>query len=209
MSIVDPSAQRNLLPRTLVERVRGLSRPDLAREIAVPLLLVRLDDLGGELAQSLGQLAETGVARVDPGMGFHTQSTDRPTQRMRSVPPPPALAPEQITVRVIRAPHFVVPLGKRAGAGRAFTERVSVGRARNSDVVLRHPSVSKFHAWFVRDEDSAYYLVDASSRNGTFRNDVPLEGGVPVRLRTGDLLRFGTIEATFCDAATLRDALDA
>ena len=208
MSTVDPSAQRNLRPGALVERVCGLSRAELAREIAVPLLLVRLDDPAGELAQALEQLAETGSIRVDAGMAFHTASTDRRSLRMPSAPPPSALAPEQILVRVIRAPHFVVPLGKRADAGRAFSERVTVGRARNSDVVLRHPSVSKFHAWFARDDDNVYFLTDASSRNGTWRNEAQLAGGDPTRMRTGDLLRFGSVEATYCDAVTLRAALD-
>jgi hypothetical protein len=209
MSNVDPTAQRNLRPRALIERMRALPRAELARAVPVPLLLVRLDDLAGELAQSLEQLAETGTVRVEPGMGFHTQSIDRRTLRAPSVPPPASLAPAQIAVRVIRAVHFVVPLGKRPDADRAFSERVSVGRARNSDVVLRHPSVSKFHAWFARDDGNAYFLTDASSRNGTFRNAVALAGGDPVCLRAGDLLRFGRVEATYCDAATLRDVLDA
>jgi hypothetical protein len=209
MPIVDPSAERNLRPRALVERVRTLSRSELAQAIEVPLLLVRIEDASGELAQSLGNLFETGTERVDPGMAFHTVSTDRRTLRFPSTRPPAALAPEQILVRMIRALHFAVPLGKRADAGRAFSERVSVGRARNSDVVLRDASVSKFHAWFARDEDNHYFLADAHSRNGTFKNDVQLAEGEPVRVTSGDLLRFGTVEATFCDAATLYDALHA
>jgi hypothetical protein len=209
MSIVDPSARRNLRPSALVDRVRAVPRGDLAREFPVPLLLVRVGDPSGELAQALELQAETGTARVEPGMGFHTQSEDRRTVRMPSVPPPSSAGPEQILVRVIRATHFAVPLGRRADAARAFSERVTVGRARNNDVVLRHPSVSKFHAWFARDDDNVYFLTDATSRNGTTRNGTPLDGGTPVRLRAGDLLRFGRVEATYCDAATLRDALDA
>jgi hypothetical protein len=209
MAIVDPSAQRNLRPRALVERVRTLSRAELASAIDVPLLLVRVDDDAGELAQSLGGLLETGTARVEAGMGFHTVSTERRSVRSLSTRPPAALAPEQILVRIIRAPHYAVLLGKRPDAGRAFSERVSVGRARNSDVVLRHVSVSKFHAWFARDELNHYFVADATSRNGTFKNDVQLVAGEAVRVTSGDLLRFGTVETTFCDAVTLHDALHA
>jgi FHA domain len=140
-------------------------------------------------------------------MGFHTVSVEAVTRRPASIPPPASFAPGQLFVRLLRACHFIVPAGKRADAGRVFSERVTVGRARNSDVVLRHESVSKFHAWLARDEKNTYYLADASSRNGTSRNGVSLAGGEPVRLMNGDLLRFGSVEATYCDAATFYAAL--
>jgi hypothetical protein len=204
---VDRSAQLDLRPRALVERLRALPPGEVAAAFELPFLLVRADDAAGELAESLEALVETGVARVAPGMGFHTASTERRPARARSVPPPPMLATEALLVRVVRATHVVVPLGKRPDAGSAFSERIGVGRARNSDVVLRHASVSKFHAWFARDEQNTYFITDASSRNGTWRNGTPLTGGQGVRLANGDLLRFGDVEATFCDAATLWEAL--
>jgi len=186
-----------------------MPRAEVATAFEVPLLLVRADGDGGELLESLEALVETGVARVEPGMGFHTASTERRPARMRSVPPPPMLAPQSLLVRIVRTPHVAVALGKRPGAGSAFSERVGVGRARNSDVVLRHASVSKFHAWFARDEENTYFVTDASSRNGTWRNGTPLTGGQGVRVSNGDLLRFGDVEATFCDALTLWEALHA
>ncbi len=209
MGSVDPSALSNLHPRTLVGRLTSMPRADVVPVFSVPLLLVRLEDTDGELARALARLSETGIARIEPGMGFHTVSTDRRALRPPSVSPPAALAPEQILVRVIRAPHFVVLVGKRPDAGGAFAERVSVGRTRNADVVLRDPSVSKSHAWFARDEDGQYFVADANSRNGTWKNDVALRAVDPVRVSSGDLLRFGTVECTFCDAITLYDALRA
>ena len=204
---MDPAVERNLLPLALVERARALSRTELVRELDVPLLLVRLDDPDGELAQSLSGMSTKGGARVEPGMSFQTASTDRRPARPASMPPPPSFAPEQILVRVVRSVHFIVALGKRADAARVFSERVTLGRARNSDVVLRHESVSKFHAWFARDEQNAYFVADASSHNGTWRNGVVLSGAETARLASGDLLRFGSVEATYCDAATLHAAL--
>jgi hypothetical protein len=207
MSLVVPGVERNLRPLALVQLVRRCTDEEFAGAFQTPLLLVRLDDPDGEMAQMLEGRSEDGGTRVEPGMGFHTASSDTPLRHPISIPPPPVVAPGQVLVRIIRACHFVVPVGKRAGAGRVFSERVTVGRARNSDIVLRHESVSKFHAWIVRDDDNAYFVVDASSRNGTMRNGAPLDGGIPVRLTNGDLLRFGGVEATFCDAATFYAAL--
>ena len=204
---MDPAVERNLLPLALVKRARALTLKELVRELDVPLLLVKLDDPDGEMAHFLSGMTTGNGSRVEPGMSFHTASTDRRAPRRASVPPPASFAPEQILVRVVRAVHFVVPLGKRADAARVFSERVTLGRARNSDVVLRHESVSKFHAWFARDEKNAYFVSDASSHNGTWRNGVALAGGETARLASGDLLRFGNVEATYCDAATLHTAL--
>jgi len=204
---VDPAVERNLRPFALVRHARTLSLVELVRELDVPLLLVRLDDPEGELGQSLAGMSVKGGARVEPGMSFQTASTDRRPARRASVPPPASVAPEQVLVRVVRSVHFIVPLGKRADAERVFSERVTLGRARNSDVVLRHESVSKFHAWFGRDEHNAYFVADASSHNGTFRNGALVGPGENARIGPGDLLRFGTVEATYCDAATLHAAL--
>src|SRR5690348_9543869 len=59
---------------------------------------------------------------------------------------------EPTSTRVI-----VVPVRKREGG--LFTQRVGVGRARNCDVVLRFPSVSKLHAQFLVDNPQ-WSLVD-------------------------------------------------
>ena len=206
-ALVDPAVERNLRPTALVARARSSSLDEWMRVFEVPLLLVRLDDPAGEMAQSLEGTREEGSSRAEAGMSFHTVSTEAARRRPASIPPPASFAPAQLLVRIIRACHFVVPAGKRADAGRVFSERVTIGRARNSDVVLRHESVSKFHAWLARDEKNNYFLADASSRNGTARNGMTLQGGDPVRLGNGDLLRFGSVEATYCDAATLYAAL--
>jgi hypothetical protein len=87
-----------------------------------------------------------------------------------------------------------------------YPERVSVGRARNCDVVIRHSSVSKLHAHFhiggVRLE-----LVDVASQNGTRVNGRPLTPHAPLPVTTGDLVVFGSIFAKLVDAAMLYDLL--
>lgn len=46
----------------------------------------------------------------------------------------------------------------------------TVGRDRNNDIVIDHPSVSKLHAK-IRQDDQGLYLSDLGSTNGTYVND--------------------------------------
>ncbi len=78
------------------------------------------------------------------------------------------------------------PLVKRTSLWR---ERILVGRALNNDIVLRHPSVSKLHAFFQRG-DHGWTLRDTRSANGTFLDGMRLtEDGAPARPRA--ILYFG------------------
>lgn len=83
-----------------------------------------------------------------------------------------------------------------------WPERISLGRARNCDVVVRHASVSKLHAHFFLD-GSKLVFADAKSTNGCKVNDRVLDGGERVQLSCGDLLCLGMIEATLYTPAGL------
>src|SRR5215471_11717926 len=48
-----------------------------------------------------------------------------------------------------------------------WAERILVGRASNNDIVLRHESVSKLHAYFEERQRGTLHLHDAKSANGT------------------------------------------
>jgi hypothetical protein len=90
--------------------------------------------------------------------------------------------------------------------GNPYRDRVSIGRARNCDVVLRFPSVSKLHAHVLR-EGGAWVVIDESSQNGTAIGRAPLAPGKATPLRSGDAVRFGSVEARVSDAADLHDTL--
>ena len=115
------------------------------------------------------------------------------------------------TVRSLLAKHvyFAAPLQKRRDAGKAFTDRISVGRARNNDVVLRHASVSKFHAWFQVDEHGTFHIGDARSKNTTTVNNRLVVAPTIVPVRPGDTLVFGHVSATFSSADVVWDAMRA
>lgn len=80
---------------------------------------------------------------------------------------------------------------------------VTLGRAKSSDLVVADASISTFHAGLVKDGDR-WAVHDADSRNGTAFDGraVPARGrGDPVPLVAGKVLRVGSVELLFADAA--------
>ncbi|MEZ6187972.1 MAG: FHA domain-containing protein [Planctomycetota bacterium] len=75
---------------------------------------------------------------------------------------------------------WIVPVTKREGSN-AFATMITLGRAGNNDVVLQHPSVSKFHA-YLRHMGTNWTVSDAGSRNGTLLDDrkLPPERSFPL-----------------------------
>jgi pSer/pThr/pTyr-binding forkhead associated (FHA) protein len=69
----------------------------------------------------------------------------------------------------------------------------TIGRDANSTIVLREPSVSRFHAE-VRAEGGEYVL-HTSGATGTLLNGEPIS--TPRQLREGDQIEIGTAELTF------------
>jgi len=65
--------------------------------------------------------------------------------------------------------------------------RVTVGRDRKNDIVLRDNSVSRHHACFTK-EGQNLVVTDKGSKNGTIVNGLRVES---VRLEDGDVIRIG------------------
>ncbi len=84
----------------------------------------------------------------------------------------------------------------------AFQRRVTLGRTGNNDVEIDAPSVSRFHAWFVRDETTEVWaIVDAGSKNGTQVAGKKLTPKIPQALANNVRVKVGQIELTFFTAA--------
>ncbi len=96
-------------------------------------------------------------------------------------------------------------------------EGIVIGRAEDADIPLDDQSVSRKHARITK-QGKDFLVTDLGSTNGTYLNDVRLEG--PSVLRNGDRIRLGTtifkfiwsddIEAEYLDQLyqyTIRDGL--
>jgi len=89
-----------------------------------------------------------------------------------------------------------------------FKTLVTVGRAKNNDIVFMFPSVSKIHAVF-HQIDEEWFLEDRNSSNGTFINGIPVVSGEPRAVPDESILSFGhEVEAIFIQALTFKNMLE-
>jgi hypothetical protein len=90
-----------------------------------------------------------------------------------------------------RLPVGVVPLVKRAGSSGSagHAGMITFGRGSECDVVLRHPGISKVHA-YVRRLGEMWIVTDAGSTNGTKVDGTKLTN-VGVELRSGSQMILG------------------
>ncbi len=113
----------------------------------------------------------------------------------------------------LRKGLFVFRIQKRSSND--WLTWISVGRAHNNDIVLRHPSVSKLHAKIdgrapisaEANGGAGLWLADTGSRMGTAVNDRRLRKSEPCELFPKDHVRFGDIDAVLVDAGELYDEL--
>jgi pSer/pThr/pTyr-binding forkhead associated (FHA) protein len=92
-------------------------------------------------------------------------------------------------------------------SGNVFTINalvVKVGRIEGNELVIDEKTVSRNHAVIMYERlspdglpnpSNEFYILDLDSANGTFVNHAPVTGAV--KIKDGDLLRFGNISANF------------
>jgi hypothetical protein len=210
-------------PATLLARAAADGRTGMMEELgAEHALLVKLERPNSELEIGLAltfagttwrHAAQAGGA---PPLRFETQSSSvtdlvarRGIARPESRKPPPRGAPEEpaydfsrTAFKLVYEPCFVMPIRKQRRGARVLGEQITIGRARNHDIVLRDASVSKFHAFFDITEKGELWLRDAGSKNHTTVEGTRIgEGGL--RPKSGDVVRFGTVDTVYVDADTL------
>jgi hypothetical protein len=195
------SAVTQLLPRALTVQCQRQTKDDFLLSFDdTHFLLIRIDDVAGELAVSLSNSQAKGGVPIAPTYDpaeFTTASLEAGTATA-------ALAARRLSrsqslqARLAQAPHFVAPLRKRRGGMSPFEGRIAVGRTANNDLVLCEATVSKFHAWFACGADRRFYLIDAGSKNFTTVNGTPLVPQSATLIEPGDEIKFGRVETTLC-----------
>lgn len=72
-------------------------------------------------------------------------------------------------------------------------EETKIGRDEENDIILSHPTVSRFHAKIIREGEN-YFIEDLNSANGTFVNGIKVQKEL---LHDNDILQFGDIVCIF------------
>jgi hypothetical protein len=123
-----------------------------------------------------------------PQQGTAPRAAAAPPQRPVTAAPAPAAVtgqPKLITVN---------PVAPLAAEYSLLKDEVSLGRGTENDLVVPHASVSRAHARINR-RNGVYQLIDLNSTNGTFINDQPVKGSVP--LNPGSEVRLGDVSFIF------------
>ncbi len=164
---------------------------------AVPLIailsLLALSRAGlGPPAEELKAIVEARTQTV-PRIPIPARASPAPAARPASPPPRAAAAP--IRPAIGQAKLITVnPVAPLPAEYSLLKDEMSLGRGTENDLVVPHASVSRAHARIQR-RNGAYQLVDLNSTNGTFLNDQPVHGAVP--LDPGSEVRLGDVSFIF------------
>lgn len=94
-----------------------------------------------------------------------------------------------------------------------FADSITIGRARNNDLVIEHAQVSKVHAYamFIAGDRTSIMLKDGNSMNGTWvflgSGMRRLAKGESVLIHVGMELRIGVVDAMLVDQDGLLQAV--
>lgn len=100
------------------------------------------------------------------------------------------------------SPEVLLCLRSSSGTGGVFPlqKRVTrVGRLDDNDIVIADKDISDFHALFQRTQDGGFEIIDQDSNRGLFVNG---RREKRARVKPGDVILFGDVEAVIEDPAT-------
>lgn len=175
-----------------------------------------MTDLYPQLKEVAGDMDEAEFTRRHPGTYYFCQMPEsQPSPipfvtQIHTLSPNGEVAPEP---DLPAAPERIFRIEK--SLRNSWRGRISVGRAKNNDIVIRHSSISKLHAHFseapkgdaLPGEEPIHLLTDAGSSNGTEVNDTVLTADEPAPVRNRDRVVFGFISGRILDASALHAEL--
>lgn len=115
--------------------------------------------------------------------------------------------PVQSTVRLRQESDQYRVYSLVKNAQNPWPDRISIGRARNNDVVIAEASVSKLHCHYMPTE-AARIIVDINSKNGTYVNDIRIPPGEKATIALGDNVRLGSVQTKLINASGLYDVIN-
>lgn len=185
------SAPSTWHPRTLIQQAIHKPLSTFVGGLGTPLLLlILLDAEDSELALGLREQAT------------RRSSLEKPSGSDRCTPSTLTFA-DRLPAGLLRRSCHVAPIQKSAGG--SFLQHVSIGRARNHDIVLRHPSVSQFHGWFELRERGGLVVKDCDGRNHILVDKERV--AQQHEMHPGQTVTFGEVECRVCTSASLWLAL--
>jgi len=84
---------------------------------------------------------------------------------------------------------YRVGILQKRSDGHTFDCSLTIGRAKNNDIVLRDIEVSKVHAFF--EHADGWTIRDNESTNGTYLNGVRIAADAKISLKSSDTLKIG------------------
>jgi hypothetical protein len=161
----------------------------------------------GRWYRDVQQSSAAQFAEHHPGLFFLVYQSDRPLGRAEFQTADYETSVVELVEAIRSGQCKVGVLPIRKSSRNPYPDRISLGRARNCDIVLRHPSVSKLHAHIRAQQNGSYTITDLGSRNGTSIGDHALAPRQPEPLHPNNRVVFGTVAAHALDGATLHAAL--
>jgi hypothetical protein len=135
-------------------------------------------------------------------------------RRVKSDTPPLDPNGDELVIEseLLEVGRFVVEMKKHAN--NAWANWISIGRATNNDLGIKHPTVSKLHARVHVEQIAVgsevvirHWLTDTDSTIGTVVNKKRLRESTPHLIESGDSISFGNVECVFADAPRLFEEL--
>jgi diguanylate cyclase (GGDEF)-like protein/PAS domain S-box-containing protein len=181
VSRVDSTENLEII-RTILSLAQTLSLNVVAEGVETTAQVVQLRALRCELGQGFAFARPLDVLQTSPLLEQHF-SGETLTSITASLP--------RLVIRSVTGTYQLLLIGRTSW---------TIGRSQDSTVFLIDRMVSREHAIILQLALSCeFYLVDLSSRNGSFINAQPVK--TPTLLHHGDMIRIGKTEMQFLTAA--------
>lgn len=184
------SEEKAITLKTLARQAKGLDQRVFCARFPSPVLVLQRP---GALGLSESRVDTPPPGGVGPdGSTTTAVASGRPLMDISLTTPSPDDEDDSLV-------HFV-----RKTDRNPFTGMITIGRARNNDIVIGLPTISKVHA-YVTQRGDGFHIFDQGSTNGTLvdgrkleaQKGTRLEDGATVVLAPGVALRFYAPTALF------------